>query len=74
MLSDHTGRWQRFLDGCRLAASSADGSVRLYAADGRRLAQRTPVQGARPYGIAFSPEGSLLVLGFEAGQLLRKLP
>ena len=23
MLSDHTGRWQRFLDGCRLAASSA---------------------------------------------------
>lgn len=49
----------------RLAASSADGSVRLYAADGRRLAQRTPVQGARPYGIAFSPEGSLLVLGFE---------
>ncbi|MBR0650487.1 hypothetical protein GXW78_12500 [Roseomonas terrae] len=49
----------------RLAASSADGSVRLYAPDGRRLAQRTPVQGARPYGIAFSPEGSLLVLGFE---------
>ncbi|MEO3473355.1 caspase family protein [Roseomonas sp. CAU 1739] len=49
----------------RLAASSADGSVRLYAPDGRRIAQRTPVQGARPYGIAFSPEGSLLVLGFE---------
>ena len=49
----------------RLAASSADGAVRLYAADGRRLAQRVPVQGARPYGIAFSPEGSLLALGYE---------
>ncbi len=49
----------------RLAASSADGSVRLYAPDGRRLAQRTPVQGARPYGIAFSPEGALLALGYE---------
>jgi hypothetical protein len=49
----------------RLAASSADGSVRLYAPDGRRLAQRTPQQGARAYGIAFSPEGSLLALGFE---------
>jgi hypothetical protein len=49
----------------RLAASSADGSVRIYAPDGRRLAQRTPVQGARPYGIAFSPEGALLALGFE---------
>lgn len=49
----------------RLAASSADGSVRLYALDGRRIAQRTPVQGARPYGLAFSPEGALLVLGYE---------
>lgn len=49
----------------RLAASSADGSIRIYDADGRRLAQRTPVQGARPYGIAFSPEGSLLAVGFE---------
>lgn len=49
----------------RLAASAADGTVRLYGADGRKLAQRVPVQGARPYGIAFSPEGALLVVGYE---------
>jgi hypothetical protein len=49
----------------RLAASSADGSVRLYGADGRKLAQRVPVQGGRPYGIAFSPEGALIAVGFE---------
>ena len=49
----------------RLAASSADGAVRLYAPDGRRVAQRTPIQGARPYGIAFSREGALLAVGYE---------
>jgi len=49
----------------RLAASAADGAVRLYGADGRRIAQRTPVPGGRPYGIAFSPEGALLVVGYE---------
>lgn len=49
----------------RLAASSADGGVRLYGPDGRRIASRVPVQGARPYGIAFSPEGALLVVGYE---------
>ena len=49
----------------RLAASSADGGIRVYAPDGQRIANRTPVQGGRPYGIAFSPEGSLIVVGFE---------
>lgn len=49
----------------RLAASSADGAVRLYDAEGRRIASRVPVQGARPYGIAFAPEGSLIAVGFE---------
>ena len=49
----------------RLASSSADGAVRVYAPDGRRLAQRVPVQGARAYGIAFSPDGSLIALGYE---------
>ena len=49
----------------RLAASSADGNVRLYDPAGRRIAQRAPVQGARPYGIAFSPDGSLIAVGFE---------
>ncbi|MBW6398681.1 caspase family protein [Roseomonas sp. HJA6] len=49
----------------RVAAAAADGTVRLYAPDGRKLAQRVPVQGARPYGVAFSPEGALLVVGYE---------
>jgi hypothetical protein len=49
----------------RLAASSADGSVRIYAPDGRRTAQRTPVQGGRAYGIAFSPDGGLVAVGYE---------
>ena len=49
----------------RLASSSADGAVRIYAPDGRRLAQRAPVQGARAYGVAFSPDGALVAVGFE---------
>lgn len=49
----------------RLVASSADGRVRLYDAEGRRLAERAPVAGARPYGIAWSPDGALIAVGFE---------
>lgn len=49
----------------RLAATSADGRVRLYDAAGRRTAERTPVPGARPYGIAWSPDGDLVAVGFE---------
>ncbi|WP_408639535.1 WD40 repeat domain-containing protein, partial [Neoroseomonas rubea] len=49
----------------RLAASAADGTVRLYGADHRQVANRVPVQGGRPFGIAFSPEGALLAVGFE---------
>ena len=49
----------------RLAASSGDGRVRLYDAAGRRLAERAPLAGARPYGIAWSPDGALLAVGYE---------
>ncbi|MEI6160825.1 MAG: caspase family protein, partial [Roseococcus sp.] len=49
----------------RLAATSADGRVRVYDAAGRRVAERVPVAGARPYGIAWSPDGALLAVGFE---------
>ena len=49
----------------RLAATSADGRVRVYDAAGRRVAERQPVPGSRPYGIAWSPDGSLLAIGFE---------
>jgi len=49
----------------RLAASSADGRIRLYDSAGRRIAERQPVPGARPYGLAFSPDGALIAIGYE---------
>ncbi len=49
----------------RLAVTSADGRVRLYDPAGRKLAERVPLAGARPYGIAFSPDGTLLAVGYE---------
>ena len=52
--------------GERLAASGSDGRVRVYdARNGRKLAERAPVQGARPFGLAWSPDGALLALGYE---------
>jgi hypothetical protein len=52
--------------GARLAATGADGRVRVHdARDGRRLADRAPVPGARPFGVTWSPDGALLAVGFE---------
>ncbi|WBV44892.1 caspase family protein [Pseudoroseomonas cervicalis] len=49
----------------RLASSSADGKLRLYDARGRKLAERAPLANARPFGIALSPDGTLLAVGYE---------
>ncbi len=49
----------------RLAVSAADGRVRVYDNAGRKLAERAPQQGARPYGLTFSPDGTLLAVGYE---------
>lgn len=49
----------------RLAVTSADGRVRVYDPSGRKLAERAPLANARPYGIAFSPDGTLLAVGYE---------
>jgi hypothetical protein len=49
----------------RLAATAGDGRVRVWDASYRLLAERAPVPGARPFGLAFSPDGSLLAVGFE---------
>jgi WD40 repeat protein len=51
--------------GERLAASGADGRLRVYDRAGRRIADRAPLQGARPFGLAWSPDGALIALGFE---------
>ena len=49
----------------RLAASSADGRVRVWDAAYRLAAERVLAERARPFGLAFSPDGSLLAVGFE---------
>ncbi len=53
-------------DGKRLAASSADGTLRLYELGdgGVRLAVRRPATGSEvPFGLAFSPDGARLAVG-----------
>ena len=50
----------------RYAATSDDGFVRVYGPDFRLLAKaRTP--GASPFGVAFSPDGATLALGYAEG-------
>ncbi len=49
----------------RLAATSWDGQVRLYSPDGQRLAQAKAPGGERPFGIAFSPDGRILAVGYD---------
>ncbi|MGX9963608.1 caspase family protein [Roseomonas sp. F4] len=51
--------------GTRLAASGADGRLRIYDASGRKLVERVPLANARPFGLAWSPDGGLLAVGFE---------
>ena len=48
----------------RLVATGFDGDVRLYDARGARLARVTPVPGGHPYGVAFSPDGGSVAVGF----------
>jgi WD40 repeat protein len=53
-------------DGRQLAATSADGVLRMYEAmeKGLRLVKRQPAQGREmPYGVAFSPDGKHLAVG-----------
>ncbi|WP_298379971.1 caspase family protein [Azospirillum sp.] len=49
----------------RLATSSLDGKVRLYDAALRRLAVWDSGSGQRPFGVAFSPDGQRLAVGFD---------
>ncbi|MES2711026.1 MAG: caspase family protein [Pseudomonadota bacterium] len=49
----------------RLAATSADGHVRVYTPQGRKVADRVTMPNARPYGLAWSPDGALLAIGYE---------
>jgi hypothetical protein len=49
----------------RLVSSSADGKLRLYDPRGRKLGERAPVAGGRPFGLALSPDGTLVAVGYE---------
>lgn len=49
----------------RLATTSYDGWVRLYDQELRLLVSSTTPGGKRPYGIAFSPDGARLAVGYD---------
>jgi WD40 repeat protein len=50
----------------RLATTSYDGNVRLYDRDFKRVVPpRKVTSGAQPHRIAFSPDGTMLAVGFE---------
>lgn len=48
----------------RLAAAAFDGGVRLYGADFRPLARAKAPGGGHPYSVAFSPDGSVVAVGY----------
>jgi WD40 repeat protein len=49
----------------RLATANWDGKVRLYDRDFKLAVVPRNVGGDRPYRIAFSPDGTMLAVGFE---------
>ncbi|HSI52108.1 MAG TPA: caspase family protein, partial [Ideonella sp.] len=60
------------LDG-RLVTSCYDGIVRLFDAQGKRIAQRRVEGGARPLGVRFSPDGQRIAVGFYDSTAVRVL-
>ena len=49
----------------RLYATASDGKVRAYGADGKKLTEAQPQPGLRPWGLALSPDGTLLGVAYE---------
>ncbi len=49
----------------RIATTSYDSAIRLYAPDGSLLKKAEALGGDQPFGIAFSPDGSQLAVGYE---------
>jgi WD40 repeat protein len=49
----------------RLVTASYDGQIRLYDANVKLIAQVKAPGGTRPYGIRFSPDGSLVAVGYD---------
>ncbi len=49
----------------RLFSAAADGRLRAYEANGQKLADKEPAPGQHPWGLAVSPDGSLLAVSYE---------
>jgi hypothetical protein len=56
--------WAGFDRFGRLVTSSWDGYVRLYDAHFKRIAKRNTPGGELPYAVRFSPDGTLVAVGF----------
>ncbi|MBF0562031.1 MAG: hypothetical protein HQL37_08420 [Alphaproteobacteria bacterium] len=56
--------WAEFNGDGRLATTSLDGMVRLYGPDFHPLAKMAMGKGKHPYGLAFSPDGQMLAIGY----------
>ena len=56
--------WADFDAAGRLVTSSYDGQLRLYRSDQRQLAARKAPGGKRPFGVAFSPDGRQVAVGY----------
>ena len=55
--------WAAFDREGRLVTSSVDGQIRLYCSD-FRLIELKKVPGGSPFGVAFSPDGAQLAVGY----------
>jgi hypothetical protein len=55
----------RFASDGRLATTSYDGQIRLYSPTMRLLHKIKAPSGKRPFGIAFSPDGASLAVGYD---------
>ncbi|MBF0629166.1 MAG: hypothetical protein HQL91_13190 [Magnetococcales bacterium] len=57
--------WVDFAADGRLVTSSYDGMVRMYDANFRPRIARQLAKGGQPHGVAFSPDGSRVAVGFK---------
>lgn len=49
----------------RLFTAAGDGKLRAYDPEGHKSAEKEPAPGQRPWGLAVSPDGSLLAVAYE---------
>jgi WD40 repeat protein len=57
----------------RLFSAAADGKVRAYEPDGRKILEKEPVPGLHPWGLAVSPDGSLLAVTYDTADKQSRL-